>query len=220
MPTSTIRPPRAEAAKASATVRVTPTASTTKVAGPPNAAATASGQVTRRRVDHLARRARRTARAGTGSPRRRARLLDAEPPGGQQARLPDRAAADDQHPVLRRVAPPRRTAWYPTASGSTSAPSSAGISSGRVTMFAAGTATRSANAAEISGATPSTTLRLHHCCWPLGAGRAVVAAHHRVDGDQLAGARARSRPNPARRSGRPSRDPSPGPGWRRPFSPE
>ena len=30
-------------------------------------------------------------------------------------------------------------------------------------MFAAGTATRSANAAETSGATPSTTLRLHHC---------------------------------------------------------
>ena len=55
-------------------------------------------------------------------------------------------------------------------------------------MFPAGTATRSAKAAGISGATPSTTRRLHHCSWPDSHAAALAAGHHRVDGDQLANA--------------------------------
>ena len=59
-----------------------------------------AGQVTGRRVDHLraepgAQLTPRRAHIGEGQ------VLDPQPPGGEQARLPDRPAADDQHPVLR-----------------------------------------------------------------------------------------------------------------------
>ncbi len=99
MPTSTIRLPRPEAAKASATVWFTPTASTTTLAGPPSLAVTACSQVVRSRVDHL------PAEPGAQVPTRRAdvghgQVGDTEPPGGQQARLPDRATTDDQHAII------------------------------------------------------------------------------------------------------------------------
>ena len=99
MPTRTIRLPRPEAAKASATVWFTPTASITRLAGPPSLAATASRQVTRSGVDHL------SAEPGAQVPARRAdvghgHVGDTEPPGSQQAGLPDRATTDDQHAVF------------------------------------------------------------------------------------------------------------------------
>ena len=185
MPTSTIRAPRSEAARASATVRVMPTASTTRVAGPPNVGGDRTGQVTRRRIDRL------RAEPGAQLPPRRTHIgdgqvVDPQPPGGEQARLPDRPAADDQHPVLRGrlaatngvIAHGQRLHQRPQL-GRHLLRQGHDVRRRHRDPFGERRRDLRGHPEHHLAAAP---LRL-----TARAGRTVVAAHHRVDGDQLAG---------------------------------